>query len=77
MMEKVKTAWSIFAQAAALCLIGFLVWQGLQIAGRLDVHEKQIREVKSTVLTIDSTGKQVLQESKGLAKLFDRIYISK
>ena len=72
MMEKVKTAWSIFAQAAALCLIGFLVWQGLQIAGRLDAHEKQIREVKSTVLTIDSNGKQVLQESKGLAKLFQQ-----
>ena len=26
MMEKAKTAWSIFAQAAALCLIGLLIW---------------------------------------------------
>lgn len=72
MMEKAKTAWSIFAQAAALCLIGFLVWQGLQIAGRLDVHEKQIRQVQSTVLTIDTNGKQVLQESKNLTKLFQQ-----
>ena len=41
MMEKAKTAWSIFAQAAALCLIGLLIWYVLQIADRIAFGQQQ------------------------------------
>ena len=72
MMEKAKTAWSIFAQAAALCLIGLLIWYVLQIADRIDGQKSEIQQMKTAMITIDTNGKQVLTEAKGLAKLIQQ-----
>ena len=72
MMEKAKAAWSIFAQAAALCLIGLLIWYVLQIADRIDGQKSEIQQMKTAMITIDTNGKQVLTEARGLAKLIQQ-----
>lgn len=64
-----KKAWDMFVQIAVLLLIGFLIWQGYKLVDRLDGHEKEIKKVQSAVLTIDTNGKQVQTEVKGLSKL--------
>ena len=72
MIDKMKTAWNIFSQVVTLCLIGYLVWQGMHLDDRLASHEKQILQVQSSVLTLDANGKQVQEEVQGLAKVMQQ-----
>lgn len=68
-MTDKKTVWNVAVQLLLIVGLGYLIWQGVLFAERLAKHEAAITKVQESVLTIDTNGKKVQDDVKGLAKL--------
>ena len=69
MGDKLKKGWDIVSQVAVIICVAWLVWNMMHLVDRQAAHERQIQDVKTSMLTIDANGKQIRQDVKGLAKV--------
>ena len=76
MFAKIKAEIPIIKDIAVVVLLLLIAWYGWQIGGeikdKLTGHDREIAKMNSSLLTIDTNGKQTQNEVKGFAKLIQQ-----